>query len=116
MVIVRFGDLYQSRTEVLCIVDKSGNILSTLEGLVMVNAMLIKQYSITGDNGNITIEQIVPDAAVPSLSFKDVTIFPGNIVSTSYTVNAGKFVVSSKKTSAERSFYQKRMSENARFE
>ncbi len=110
--VVRFGNRYRSGTEVLCIVDKSGNILSMLEGLVMVDAMLIKQYTITGDNGNITIEQIVPDAAVPSLSYENTTIFPGNIVSTNYTVNEGKFVVSSRKTGAERSFNRTRMSKN----
>ena len=111
IVIVSFGDVYNDRTDVLCLVDKNGNILSTLEGMVIVNSVKVKEYSITGADGIVYISQVVPSTSTPSLSFEGFPNFSGNAVIYTYYVTGGQFVKNSTNTGQEKTFTKSRMSD-----
>ena len=89
IVVVTFGDLYRNRTDVICIVNSAGTILSTLEGLVIVDGMTVKSYTIT-PSGQVHIYQVVPSSTTP-LRFQDVTSFPGNLTNTIHSISGSSF-------------------------
>jgi len=111
IVIVSFGDVYDNRTDILCLVDKNGTILDKLEGQVTVEGVTVKEYSITGADGIVYISQVVPSTSTPSLSFEGFPNFSGNVVVTSYYIVGGKFVKSSTNTNPEKTFTKSRMSD-----
>jgi len=96
IIVVSFGDTYDNRTDVLCLVDANGNILDKMEGRITVNGLTVKQYQMTS-NG-MTIYRVVPTSAA-SLPFNNITNFSGYITKTGFVVNGDSF--SSVKTSGD---------------
>ena len=92
LVIVTFGDATNNRTDVLCIVDRNGNIRSTLEGWVTVNGMTVKSYGIQPD-GDVYIDRIAPSSSTPLL-FESLPSFSGKVERTVYSTS-GSFVYKS---------------------
>jgi hypothetical protein len=89
IVVVTFGDLHNNRTDVLCLVNSSGTILRTIEGMVIVDGMLMKDYRLV--SGQVEIRQVVPSSSLASLSFDNVTSFTGNVVTTVYSIASSSF-------------------------
>jgi len=89
IVVVTFGDQSENRTDVICLVNSLGNVLSTLEGLVIVDGMMVKNYTILPDK--VHIYQVVPDSST-SLSFDDVSFFDGKVVPYLYDISGSSFV------------------------
>lgn len=90
IIVVTFGDLDYNRTDVICIVNSAGTVLSTLEGLVIVDGMMVK-YSSIQPNGSVYVSQVVPSSST-SLLFKDVASFTGKSVTTVYNTSGSSFV------------------------
>ena len=96
---VSFG-VSDYRTDVLCVVNPSGQILSTLEVAVIYYTsgdIAIKQFRIDAQ-GRIIVSTIVPTSTT-SIPFTTFTSFTGYRKDVTYSVNAqGKFVQVSSQT------------------
>ncbi len=94
IVVVAFGgDLGDgdNRTDVLCLVDKDGKILSTLEGSIRSKGITMKQFRIS-DNGNtIYVSQVKPNSSTPVTRFEKITSFTGIVETTTYAIINNKF-------------------------
>ncbi|GHU97433.1 hypothetical protein FACS1894156_8980 [Bacteroidia bacterium] len=91
LVVVSFGGLTPYRTDVLCVVDPLGTVISTLEGHVETSEVVVKQFRINAE-GHIIISQIVPTTSV-SIPFYTFTSFTGQRKDITYSINAkGQFV------------------------
>jgi hypothetical protein len=101
IVVVTFGDLDNNRTDVLCLVNSSGTILRTIEGMVIVDGMLMKDYRLV--SGQVEIRQVVPSSST-SLLFDNVTSFTGNVVTTVYSIASSSFDQLRTSTSGAKTF------------
>ena len=97
ILVVSFGDAKHDRTDVLCLVDNNGKILATLEGMVIVNGITVKQYRMAKSGDGVTIYRVVPNSST-SLSFENITGFSGYISKQGYSITNGN-TFSSMKTS-----------------
>lgn len=100
------------RTDILCLVDKNGNILSTLEGMVAGKGMTVKQYRIT-ENGTIHISRVVPSSST-SLRFEDVTSFTGIVETVSYSIANNKFTGMAGSGTATKTFTKELLSDQSK--
>jgi hypothetical protein len=108
VVVVSFGSTDLNRTDVLCLVNSSGTILSTVEGLVIVDGIKVKEYTLMGET--VRVSQVVPRAGSPSIGFGNFS-FLGNVVHTDHNVVNGRFVEGTKMTTSEKTFTKARMSD-----
>jgi len=89
IVVVTFGGIGVSwRTDMLYLVDKNGNVLSSLEGGVTFSGMTVKQYRIM-DSGSVFVSQVRPSSST-ALRF-DLTSFSGYVETLVYGIVDGKF-------------------------
>ncbi len=109
IVVVSFGGATEWRTDVLCVVDKEGNVLSTLEGLVTVADITVKQYRITENGSTIYVSQVKPSSST-SLSFDNVTSFQGYVETVTYGIKDGKFFSITGSTSSTKTFTKELLS------
>ena len=91
IVIVSFGNIIDDRTDILCLVDKNGNILDRLEGQITVAGVTAKEYTVISTDGTVYVSQVVP-TQTPPLLFETFSSFLGNVVVSTYKVVNGKFV------------------------
>jgi hypothetical protein len=91
LIAISFGHGYgESRTDVLCVVNPTGAIISTIECAIMADAVYVKQFRINAQS-QIIISTIKPTSAV-SLPESWVN-FTGQRIDITYMVNAqGQFM------------------------
>jgi len=95
LIVVSFGNGYGgSKTNVLCVVNPDGTIVSTLEGTVMGCDVHIKQFRITAQN-QIIVTTIKPTSTT-SIPFETFTSFYGCRQDITYSINdQGQFAQNS---------------------
>jgi hypothetical protein len=101
LLVVSFGGVTDWRTDVLCVVSPSGQILSTLDVAVFYHTSLgritIKQLRINVQN-QVIVTTIIPTSTT-SIPFETFTSFTGYRKDITYSVNAqGQFVQVSEQT------------------
>ena len=95
--VVSFGGATDWRTDVMCVVNSSGQVLSTLEVTVNVMDVYVKQFRINAQN-QIIVTTIKPTSAT-SIPFENFTTFSGYRQDITCSINAqGQFVQSSVQT------------------
>ena len=107
LLVVSFGGVTDWRTDVLCVVSQSGQVLSTLEVAVFYCSSLgdiaIKQFRINAQ-GKIIVSTIVPTSTT-SIPFETFTSFTGYRKDVTYSVNAqGLFVQVSSQTFSTKTY------------
>ena len=110
IVVVSFGGASDWRTDVLCTVDKEGNVLSTLEGMVRVMDITVKQYRIAENGSAIYISRVVPSSST-SLRFENISSFSGYIETVGYSIKDGKFSGVTSVTSQTKTFTKNLLSD-----
>ena len=97
LLVVSFGGATDWRTDVMCVVNSSGQVLSTLEVFVEVMDVYVKQFRINAQN-QVLVTTIRPTSAT-SIPFDTMTSFSGYRQDITYSINAqGQFVQSSVQT------------------
>ena len=91
LLVVSFGGATDWRTDVMVVVNPSGQILGTLEVAVRVMDMYVKQFRVTAQ-GQVIVTTIKPTSAT-SIPFGKCSNFAGYRQDITYSVNAqGQFV------------------------
>ena len=97
LLVVSFGGATDWRTDVMCVVNSSGQVLSTLEVTVNVMDVFVKQFRITAQN-QIIVTTIKPTSTT-SIPFNNFTSFSGYRQDITYSINTqGQFVQGSVQT------------------
>jgi hypothetical protein len=95
LLVVSFGGVTEWRTDVICVVTPSGQVLSTLECAIRVADIYVKQFRINEYN-EIIVTSIIPTDTV-SIPFETFTSFEGKRQDITYSIDAsGQFVEESK--------------------
>jgi hypothetical protein len=90
LLIVSFGGVTDWRTDVACVINPSGQVLSTKEVAVCVMDVWVKQFRITAQN-KIIVTSISP-ISTSSIPFGTFTSFEGSRSDFEYSINAqGQF-------------------------
>jgi hypothetical protein len=91
LVIVHFGGITDWGTDVLCVVNPSGEVLDTIEGQINYDVIAIKQYRINVQH-KIIISTLTTTSTT-SVPLESFTSFVGQRVDKTYFINAqGQFV------------------------
>ncbi|GHT78341.1 hypothetical protein AGMMS50262_20870 [Bacteroidia bacterium] len=97
LLVVSFGGATDWRTDVMCVVNPSGQILSTLEVVICVADIYVKQFRITAQN-QIIVTSIKPTSTT-SIPFATLKNFYGYRQDIAYSINAqGQFIQGSVQT------------------
>ena len=97
LLVVSFGGVTDYRTDVMCVINSSGQILSTLEVAVVYARAFFKQFRINGQ-GQIIVTTIKPTSTT-SIPFVKFDNFQGYREDITYSINSkGQFVQILKKT------------------
>ena len=98
LIAVAFGHGYGGdETQILCVVNSNGTILSTLEGTIMGKDVYVKQFRVPAQ-GKVIVTTIKPTSTT-SIPFETCSNFSGYRQDITYTINAqGQFIQSSVQT------------------